>query len=341
MDELTLLAEMRKGMPADARYPAAHRALLAEIAGAESAVPPRGRSVRRPVVASGLLAGAVAAGTVVVAVTPGSGNDHQAPRTVPASGYTALAPLRPGDVTSPMVLARNAVEMAQRTPLPATTQWVYVKTSSTISHAPPSEAMPQVPGSHQIQETWNRVDMLYVASIQDGKTVVTNTNGGMGNPIGWPRITYSYVNSLPTDPDALLAVIKQNIVSTHSYRILGGHGGAVFHSVLALMENVPALSPRLSAALYGVLARLDTVHLGHRTDNSGRRVLSLDHVEGGFRDSILINPATYAYAGRQRVVVQTSNSTALDGTIQLREGEVFADEAVLVSRIVNAPGARK
>src|SRR4051794_28200379 len=63
MDELALLAEMRREVPGDNRYPDAQRALMAEIAGGAT----RQRRSRRPLViaAGGLLAGAVAAGALV------------------------------------------------------------------------------------------------------------------------------------------------------------------------------------------------------------------------------------------------------------------------------------
>ncbi|HEX6469455.1 MAG TPA: CU044_5270 family protein, partial [Streptosporangiaceae bacterium] len=340
MDELTRLADLRGDVPADLPFPAAHRALLAEIAGARAgagpAVAPRRRFLRPSVVVSGLATGAVAAGAIVAAVTgtePGSGTGRHAPVPVPATG--SLAPLRLAAVTDPMALAHNAAELARRAPVPAPTQWVYVKKDMTISHDAPSGAMRQVPGSHHIVETWTRVDMQYMAHLRGGATVVISTHGGFGTPIGWPAISYPYLNSLPTDPAALLATIRRNIIATYAYRAIGGSGDdQVFEAIHALIENYPVLPARLNAALYGVLARLDGVRLGHRVDNAGRRMLSLDHVEDGLRTSLLINPVTYAYAGQQAVQVRDHSVTGLDGTRHFRKGEIYDDEAVLVSKIV-------
>jgi hypothetical protein len=335
MDELTLLADMRKEIAPDTRYPAARDALLAEISGAAPRPSPRSR---RPILISGLLAGTVAAGAIVVAVT--SGSEHETPPTT--NRTTAAPPLRLVAVTSPRSLAANAANVAQRTPIPAATQWVYVKMESTISNAPPSGAMVQVRGSHQIKETWTRVDMQYLASVKNGKTVVTSTHGGMGTPIGWPAISYSYLNSLPTDPDALLRLIRHNLSDPK----LAGPGAGkppdnyVFDSVIALMENYTVLPARLNAALYGVLARLKVVHLDRATNNAGRKVLSLYRVQDGMKTSIFINPTSYAYAGQRILMVADQTTRGNDGTHTLHKGELLDDEAILVSKIVNAPGTR-
>jgi hypothetical protein len=333
MDELTVLAEMRSEIPSTT-YPAAQHALTAELAGTTTA--PR-RSRRKPILLSGVLAGAVAASALVTITVLNSGNDrHVPPGTHPATSST----IRLVAVTSPLALAGNATVVAQHRPVPAPTQWVYVKLSSTTSHAPPSGARVQDPGSHKIQENWTRVDMLYTATAKAGKTTVTSTNGGMGTPIGWPdKLNYGYFNRLPTDPDALLRLIRHNIATGP-----GGNGTSpdsqVFDSILALVENYPVLPAKLNAALYGVLARLKSVHLEQTTDNAGRRVPSLYLVSENMKTSIFVNPTTYAYAGQRRAMVSDRTSTGLDGTLHLRKGQILTDEAVLISKIVNTPGAR-
>jgi hypothetical protein len=277
-----------------------------------------------------------ATASVVATITmSGSGNDHHAP-----SG--ALPQVQLAAVSSPMSLARNATALAQHAPVPAADQWVYVKLESTVSKGKPSGAMEQVPGSHRIRETWTRVDLSATAYVKGGKVVtVQNTlpPGASMHLEGWPKpITYSYLNSLPTDPVTLFEVIKQN--SRADFSSAGDE--ACFTSVLALMENYPVLPPKLQAGLYGVLAQLKSVHLRHLTDIAGRTVLSLDQVtSNGVMESILINPATYAYAGQRAVVTRSSSDADTAGhTLRLRQGELLDDEAVLVSRIVNTAGAR-
>jgi hypothetical protein len=325
MDELALLAEMRSEVPSDSRYPDAQRTLMAEIGGGAA----QRKKSRKPlaIIGGGLLAGAVAASTLVAL---DSGNSRQAPRP---RTVASTPKLRLVAVTNPMALAYNATALAQNSPVPAANQWIYQKLETTVSHAAPSGAMPQIPGSHTYREKWARVDWMQFASIQDGKLVTTprQRQGRESVPEGWPKtITYPYLNSLPTDPVKLLAVMKRNGNDKDS---------DIFTAVIAMMANYP-LPAKLNATFYGVLARLKAVHLGHVTDLAGRHVLSLDNVDQGLKTSILANPTTYTYAGQQIVVVADRTEKGTDGTLRLRKGELLNDQAVLVSKIVDRPGER-
>jgi hypothetical protein len=107
------------------------------------------------------------------------------------------------------------------------------------------------------------------------------------------------------------------------------------------MENYPLLPSKLSAGLYGVLAQLKSVHLDHTTDLAGKKVLGLDVVvEGYLKEEILIDPATYAYAGQVRVAVRAHTNVALDETVTIKKGELLDDEAILRSAVVNSAGQR-
>lgn len=325
MDELALLAEMRSEVPGDTRYPDAQRTLMAEIGGGTA----QRKKSRKPlvVIGGGLLVGAVAASTFVAL---DSGNSRHAP---PPRAVAPTPKLHLVAVTSPVALAYNATALAQNSPIPTANQWIYQKLETTVSHAAPSGAMPQVPGSHIYREKWARVDWMQFASIQNGKLVTTPRlrQGREAVPQGWPKtITYPYLNSLPTDPVKLLAVLKQNGNVKDS---------DIFTAVIALMANYP-LPAKLNATFYGVLARLKPVHLGHVTDLAGRHVLSLDNVDQGVKTSILVNPTTYTYAGQQIVVVADQTEKGTDGTLHLTKGELLNGQAVLVSKIVDQPGER-
>jgi hypothetical protein len=298
MDEMRLLAEMREDVRPRTSYPAAFRALTAEIAGESPA-----RTFRkRPVLISGLLAGAVAAGAVAVAVTSGDEPHAPAARVTSSPSLTS--------VTSPMTLAANATALAQHTSAPGPTAWIYEKKETRWKGL----------ASPQVKAAWTRVDRLYVASVRNGRVQVTSTHGGVGNPTGWPKITYAYLNSLPSDPDAVLTMLRRSAGPGYP----DGNDGAVFTFVMALMENYTTLPPKLNATLYGVLARLKVVHLERTRDVAGRQVLSLYRIAGGNKDSLFVDPTTYTYAGR-RVV---------------KGDELLIDEAILVSRIVKSPGTR-
>ncbi|WP_026412860.1 CU044_5270 family protein [Actinomadura oligospora] len=350
MDELATLSEMRSQVPADARYPAAREALLAEIAGrpsnaegreasgpvrlgggkARRSWPGGGRGTRRPILLGGLLAGAVAAGAVVAVTTLGSGGSRHAPSSPGAS-----SPVRLVAVTSPMTLASNAAALAKGSPPPKPTQWIHTRMMTTTSHAKPSGAQVQDPGTRQVKETWDRVDFLRFAHFENGRLVFAN---GMPSQVGgWPAgLDYAYLQSLPTDPDRLLTTIRHNLATTRTPLA----ENQVFDAVLALMENYPVLPAKLNAALYGALARTGSVRLGHVTDLAGRPALSLYRTDAGIRTAILVSPSTYTYAGQQRVVVADSRTSGADGTLALRKGALLTDEAVLTASIVDDAGER-
>ncbi len=326
MDEMRLLAEMREDVRPSTSYPAAFRALLAEIAGGPSA--PARRSRRRPILISGVLAAAVAAGAVAVVVTSAD-ERHAPPNRVPVTSSSSLK-----TVTSPMTLAANAITLARKAPVPGPTAWIYEKKESTTSYGSLRDGAVQQRGSHQTKEAWTRVDRLYVATVKKGRTQVTSTHGGVGNPLGWPKITYAYLNSLPSDPDTLFSMLRRSAGPGYP----DGKEGAVFTFVMALMENYTTLPPKLNATLYGVLARLKVVHLERTKDIAGRRVLSLYRIAAGYKNSILIDPTTYAYVGRRIVKGDDRTLRGLNGTGH--GGGLIVDEAILVSKIVKAPGTR-
>ena len=291
------------------------------------------RKRRRPILVPALAAvtAGAAAAAVVITVT-------SRPGTVPGSTARPTSKAIALAVTSPMQLAANATTLASRSSGPGPTQWVYLKVMSTISRSPQGGVMAQVPGTRQTTETWTQAGGQQVASLQGGKVTVSSV---MGSPEGWPRTSYGYLNSLPTDPAALMRVIRHNLQTLPNPSGQGAGAPQVFDAVAALIENNPELPPRLSAALYGVLAQLPSVHLGHATDLAGQRVLSLYQTEDGYlRREIFIDPDTYAYAGQLETVIRAHTGSGLDGAVSVHAGEVLADDAVIAARIVDHPGQR-
>lgn len=277
------------------------------------------------------VAAGAAAAAVAIAVTA-------QPRTLPGSNAGPTPKPAALAVTSPVQLAANATTLASRSTSLGPSQWVYLKVMSTISRSPQGGIMAQIPGTHQITETWTQASGQESASVQDGKVVVTSI---LGSPEGWPRISYGYLNSLPTDPASLMRVIRHNLQTLPNPFSQGAGSPQVFDAVAALIENNPELSPRLSAALYGVLAKLPSVRLGHTTNLAGQQVLSLYQTEDGYlRREIFINPVTYAYAGQLAIAIHPHTSSGLDGTVSVHAGELLADDAIITSQIVDHPGER-
>jgi hypothetical protein len=208
------------------------------------------------------------------------------------------------------------------------------------------------PGPHQ----WIYSDVLQATSsagaggyLKNGKLVITASNvprsakTGLAVkpvPFGWPSVSYAYLNSLPTGPVRLMAVIKDNLKAEPDPIGAEGTGNVgVFNAVQALLQNT-VLPPRLLAGLYGVLARDPAVRFERSvTDLAGRSGVGFSTVQEGYlEEQIVINPRTYAYLGYVDVAVRAHTSRGLDGTAHFRRGQVLGWEALLGSGIVQRPG---
>jgi hypothetical protein len=284
--------------------------------------PGRRRRVRWPALT--VVAAVAAAAVVAVAVLA----QHPAGLVHPPRPKSSASA---ATVATPAQLAAQATLLASRHNGPGPSQWVYAEVLSTRSRSAPGGLMAQIPGTRQTSQTWTKAGGQASAVIQHGRVIVSSI---LGSPVGWPQLSYRYLHSLPVNPTRLLRLIRHNLRTLPSPFTTGAGDPQVFTAVAALIENNPELPPRLSAALYGVLAELPSVRLGHATDLAGQRMLSLYQTQDGYlRQQIFINPVTYAYAGQLATAIH-----AYAGRV--RRGEILADQAILSTQIVNGPGQR-
>jgi hypothetical protein len=231
---------------------------------------------------------------------------------------------------------------------PAPHQWVYTKTLQASSTAGAGGYLFGPPNRRVVQKMWLRVDGQKAATLQDGKLVyqsnlprpVRGKASPLPVPLGWRSASYPYLESLPTDPASLTALIKATLKAEPNPLGADGHGNVgVFNAIQALMENV-VLPPRLLAGLYGVLATDPAVHFD-------RSVTDLDHrtgvafytiQEGYLKEEIVINPRSYAYMGYQDIAIRAHTPVGLDRTPRIRAGQVLGWQALLESAIVSRPG---
>ena len=228
-------------------------------------------------------------------------------------------------------------------------QWIYTDVLRATSSAGTGGYLAGPPDGRLNHKTWTRVDFQKYAYVKNGKLVIVASNlprsAKTGKavqplPIGWPSVSYRYLNSLPTRPARLIAVIKDNLQAEPDPIGAEGTGNlGVFNAVEALLENT-VLPPRLLAALYGVLAGDPAVHFERSvTDLAGRHGVGFSTVQEGYlKKQIVINPRTYAYMGYVDVAVRAHTSTGLDGTAHFDRGQVLGWEAMLASGIVQRPG---
>jgi len=122
---------------------------------------------------------------------------------------------------------------------------------------------------------------------------------GLSNP------TPAFLASLPTDPDQLVALLRDSVGEE------GPNGDRqVFKAGVALATATDALlSPELRAALYEALATVPGVErIPGQVDLAGRAGVAIAHSYDGKRTEIVIDPATSRAIGFRMVAL-----TALDG----------------------------
>jgi hypothetical protein len=370
MDELAIVAQLRDDYPAGIDLTEPERRLAAEISAASTMIPEdfshiahqirhdhevqgRGRRHKRAarsgrrfgpkLVAVGAVAAVVAAAAVI------------ALQKVPAhpAARAGASPRTSADAAG-LRLASYAAKAAASEPAWQPNQWIY---SDVLN----STAGPSKPGGTSDSViTWTQVDNHQFAYYGNGgsttgKLVIQNEVPFLGQGATafegsvTNRDQYSYLQSLPTTPAALRAVIIHNLDSHPFLKKLRSRAQGqpvtdnywVFVAIQGTLDGT-ILPPRLLAAVYGVLATDPVVHFVKSvTDNVGQTGVGFYAIEGVWKYEIMINPSTYAYMGVDAVTIasQTRHWT-VDGvthTTVTKKGEGGWTNLV-ASGIVQHPG---
>jgi hypothetical protein len=123
--------------------------------------------------------------------------------------------------------------------------------------------------------------------------------------------TPEYLNSLPTDPSALLAVIHRQLPPLTAPKPGGSSdtqasqdASAVFQAVSTVMSRADALlSPDLRAALYRVLASLPGIsRVPGQQDLAGRTGIAVSITVDGVRYELILDPNTSRVIGTRGVL---------------------------------------
>lgn len=362
MDELAVVARLRDDLPAGIDLAGPEGRLADEIAAAGGAHVARGTRARgkrrhgRRIAAAGAVAAALAAAVVVAQGRLAEDRPAQSlparhdPDAAPGT-QAGLVPL-PGGSPRPAASAAQLVDYAIRAAAaapafdPKPYDWVYTKTLAATSSAGEGGMLFGPPDGRAVQQSWSRVDGRQTAYLSRGKLVFSSLlpKGARPTPGGWPNISYAYLDSLPSSPARLKAVIETGL-KAQNYVIGSGNTG-VFNAIQALMENV-VLPLRLRAALYGVLASDPAVHFDPSVTNFAGQsgVAFYTYQEGYLKQEIVINPRTYAYMGEKDVAFRAhslpeavSNGVASGPVIHIRKGQVVGEFAVLEFGVVPRAG---
>ncbi|MEV5983478.1 CU044_5270 family protein [Streptomyces sp. NPDC052051] len=319
------------------REPLLREALLREAALADpdsrvSARAPRPRRVR--VLVPALACAMAVCGIVAVNLTDAPGSRTTA---VTADG----APRAP---EAQRLLDRVALAAAEgKQPAVRADQFVYVE--SKVAYAGQSAAGgPVTMAPAHTRQVWLSADGSRTGLLREeggpdsplGADAPTYTVDGPGatprpshpNETG-PSIdnpTYTYVASLPTDPDALLKLIRDET---------RGRGQdpdqRAFTAIGDLLAETWA-PPRVSAALYKAAAKIPGVTVIHAaTDAAGREGVAVARTAHGRQTQWIFDRTTYAFLGERSVLTEAGDAGPA--------GTVVGTSAVLTKAAVDRAGA--
>ena len=301
----------------------------------------RGRGVspdnppRRP--RRAIVAAAAAAGLAIVAIAIG----------VTSSGGPARPAYDPGAVR----LLAKVADAAARQPAPHVRdgQYMYIETRAAVPSLalkPLGLANPKPFPRHIhlkliTERVWVPVGSLcgpvYKGSAPaNGKTAVQTYSGEKCGGIGSLNDpTYRLLQTLPTSPHALLAMI---------YRVERGHGPGpdqeAFVTIGDLLRNTIA-PPKVAAALYRAAALIPGVTLiPHATDAIGRPGVAVGRIgpgiDGGVREELIFSRATWQLIGERTVIARTGTTTSATAIID----RAFVDHRGRIPCPVRQPAKR-
>jgi hypothetical protein len=239
------------------------------------------------------------------------------------------APLAPASTGAVRLLAQVA-DAAARQPVPRIrdSQYVYVETRivywGQLRLQPPLRAGQTPPPSHLIRSTlqvWTPVSDVCRMGLEHtepapagfsadtgfssrGPGVRCPSTGGLNNA------TYRLLQSLPTDPHALLAMIG---------KAERGHGTGpaqeAFTTIGDLLRSTIA-PPRVTAALYRAAALIPGVTVVRRaTDAIGRNGVAVAQTAGGIRSELIFSQTALRLIGERTVAVRTGATTSATAII--------------------------
>jgi hypothetical protein len=302
--------------------------LITELRGAGPA-PPRlasrlratrlgGRPPRRARVILGTAAAAVAlaTATAVILTSPGS-------------------PIRPVASKGAAQLLAKVAGAAARQPAPRVRDSQYMYTETVVAY--PSPPLPMsgpyprwVHLARMTSQAWSPVANVCRTGLERSITADGHVSsapfaargpgmtcpsiGGLNDP------TYRLLQTLPTNPRALLALI---------YREERGHGPSpdqeAFVTIGDLLRGTIA-PPKVTAALYRAAALISGVTLiPHATDAIGRHGVAVARTgpgaDGGVREELIFSETTLRLIGERTVIARTGVTTSATAII----ARLFAD----------------
>ena len=236
-------------------------------------------------------------------------------------------PTAPVDRTRPVVATPQAVAVLQqasnavvadRAPVVGENQFVYTR-STVISNEGVLGELPSVGAPHE-REIWISQDPGPVTQVGVIREFGQDwpLSGGGPVPEGVVRPTYAWLDSLPADPDDLLAEIESD-VATVDADLDRDH--VVFSRIGDLVRE-GLVPPRVAAALFEAATRIPGVRVeSDASDALGRRGIGISHEDRLVRSVWIFDPQTFE-------VIGTRDYAVLDGPDLLIGASAVLERAV-------------
>jgi hypothetical protein len=338
MDEMAMLQDFRSAVapPDPARLGDARTRVASAAARPGTAVRP-GRKHRGPGQARAAnwprlaLCGAVAAcaaAAIIVATGFPSGGRVSSRGGLPQAQHISLD-----------ALLRRASAAAAAQPEPRGGQYVY---SDAVTYSPTYSQPGKLVSGHitgNLQE-WQSVNgshpNTYRATpcVVDGDTADavpgTCTFTGSASPQAPGGSTYAELEAIPTAPGALVSYLTRDGALVRQY----GRYAAEWFSIVVILQDNPAVPPRLSAGLFEAARKIPGIALlGSIASPAGAHGVAVAKATPGtgLRAELIFDPQTYRFAGDQDVTLR-----ATDG---LAAGSVWDATALRTVKVADkAPG---
>ncbi|MFE9882224.1 CU044_5270 family protein [Streptomyces sp. NPDC005784] len=278
-----------------------------------ASVPAARRRLTRPAVLVPLASMALA-GALAVTLTGTGGDDRSAPADRAATGNARAQ-------SAPVTLHRIAVAAMARDVTPVRDdQFVYVR-SLTVSNKGTFEGPVKLGAPHTV-ETWTSQDPRPLKTtgwmresgkdaVMPDETIPIESTDAV--PAGIDHPTYTWLSSLPADPDTLLALLRRDV------RVFDGESReqAVFSLIGDLLSQT-LMPPKNTAALYKAAARIPGVkEIPDAVDVAGRHGIAItrEDASSATRDEWIFDKRSLAFLGARGFITHDKQKGITSDTL--------------------------
>jgi hypothetical protein len=261
------------------------------------------RGSRTRVVAAGVAV--LAAAAITVGVVGGNGPNGDAHSHGGGRGQHESAATAPGAPQA--LLGRVSLAADEQTVTVRDDQFVYTDVLDDYTAKGPLKGKPVLPPEHY--KSWVSVD-----GSRPGKVVGPGKNATLpvtGSPASLDTPNYRFLETLPTDPAKLVAVLR---TQRGMYKQSVSDDDALWRSLSALLNNSPVMPPKLAATIYQVAAKVPGITVvNDATDAAGRHGIAVSRTSGfdGSQITWIFDPKSYQYLGERQDSVNDADATAV------------------------------